>query len=420
MKDTHGAVLYVGKAVNLRTRIASYFQGRDTRYQVAFLMRRVTSLDYIVAANEKEALLLEYTLIQKFKPKYNIFWKDDKSFVQVRLTAQHPFPGIYTTRKVIKDGARYFGPYVSAMACYETVETIVNQCRLRTCTDREFSNRARPCIQYQIHRCTAPCVGKVSEVAYASQVRQATLLLEGKASVVKKELARDMAAASREMRYEDAAALRDRMQAIAETLKSHRMVQVNRLEKEWVTALMAGHGEDAEKLDHALRALEHLLQLPQYPFQIECIDISNWDGEQAVGAIVVFQEGKPSKSEYRHYNIQGPHQPNDYAMMYETLSRRYAKHPVPQLLLVDGGKGQLQVAVKVMQDLRLAPFPVAAIAKGRGKGPDRIFIPNRKNPLPLKSGNPSLLLLQRIRDAAHRFGNSFVRHKMRRVRVTKS
>lgn len=420
MKDAQGAVLYIGKAINLRERIANYFQGKDTRYQVAFLMRRVVSLDYIVAASEKEALFLEYTLIQKYKPKYNIFWKDDKSFVQVRLTVQHSFPGIYTTRNAVKDGARYFGPYVSAMACYETVETIVNHCRLRTCTDREFANRARPCIQYQIGRCTAPCVGKVSEADYATQVRQATLLLEGNASVVKKELKRAMTVASQEMRYEDAAGLRDRMHAIAETLDSHRKVQVTRLEADWVTALMASHGEDEDQLGHTLQALERALHLPQYPYQIECIDISNWDGEQAVGAIVVFQEGKPAKSEYRHYNIQGPHQPNDYAMMYETLSRRYAKHAVPQLLLVDGGKGQLQVALKVIQDLRLTPFPVAAIAKGRGKGPDRIFLPNRKNPLPLKSGSASLLLLMNIRDAAHRFGNSFVRHKMRKARVVRS
>lgn len=417
MKDAHGAVLYVGKANNLRVRIANYFQGKDTRYQVAFLMRRVVSLDYSVAGSEKEALFLEYTLIQKYKPRYNIFWKDDKSFVQVRLTEQHPFPGIYTTRKAVKDGARYFGPFVSAMACYETVETIVNHCRLRTCTDREFANRARPCIQYQIGRCTAPCVGKVSEADYAAQLRQATLLLEGKAGVVKKELKRAMAVASQEMRYEDAAGLRDRMNAIAETLESHRKVQVSRLEEDWVRAFMAGHGEDEDRQGHALQALERALHLSQYPYQIECIDISNWDGEQAVGAIVVFQDGKPAKSDYRHYNIQGPHQPNDYAMMYETLSRRYAKHPVPQLLLVDGGKGQLQVALKVIDDLRLPVFPVAAIAKGRGKGPDRIFIPKRKNPLPLKAGNASLLLLQRIRDAAHHFGNSFVRHKMRRARV---
>lgn len=417
MKDAQGAVLYVGKANNLRVRIANYFQGKDTRYQVAFLMRRVVSLDYIVAASEKEALFLEYTLIQKYKPKYNIFWKDDKSFVQVRLTAQHPFSGIYTTRKVVKDGARYFGPYVSAMACYETVETIVNHCRLRTCTDREFANRARPCIQYQIGRCTAPCVGKVSEADYVAQVRQAVLLLEGKVGVVKKELKRAMTVASQEMRYEDAAGLRDRMHAIAETLESHRKVQVSRLEADWVTALTASHGEDEDRLGHTLQALERALHLPRYPYQIECIDISNWDGEQAVGAIVVFQEGKPAKSEYRHYNIQGPHEPNDYAMMYETLSRRYAKHPVPQLLLVDGGKGQLRIALKVIQDLRLDAFPIAAIAKGRGKGPDRIFLPNRKNPLPLKAGHATLLLLMRIRDAAHWFGNSFVRHKMRKARL---
>lgn len=523
MKDAHGAVLYVGKAVNLRDRIAHYFQGHDTRYQVAFLMRRVAALDYIVAGSETEALLLEYTLIQKHKPRYNIFWKDDKSYVRVRLTEQHPFPGIYTTRQMTKDGARYFGPYVSATACRDTVESIVRHCRLRTCTDREFANRSRPCIQYQIGRCTAPCVGKISQTEYASQVRQAVLLLEGRVSDVKSELAHQMQRASGDLRYEDAARLRDRLRAIEETLESQQMVRTKEVDEDWVgwasgkgrsvvsllmvrggrvqdrvvsietqdpstglevverfllqyysgdaklggippviywpfdtphtqalaqvlserrgarvevrhprrgkkreflrlaqanaDSVLATRGDDADRLDHTLTATEHALHLPQYPYQIECIDISNWDGEQAVGAVVVFQEGKPAKSEYRHYNIQGPHQPNDYAMMYETLSRRYAKHPVPQLLLVDGGKGQLQVATRVIQDLRLPVFPVAAIAKGRGKGADRIFIPNRKNPLPLKSGNPVLLLLERIRDAAHHFGNSFVRHKMRKARV---
>lgn len=526
MKDAKGIVLYVGKANNLRERISNYFQGHDTRYQVAFLMRRVASLDYIVAGSETEALLLEYTLIQKHKPKYNIFWKDDKSFVRVRLTTQHPFPGISTTRQVTKDGARYFGPYVSATACRDTVESIVRHCRLRTCTDREFANRSRPCIQYQIGRCTAPCVGKISKTEYAAQVHQAVLLLEGRVSDVKSELTQQMQLASEEMRYEDAAHLRDRLRAIAETLESQQMVQTKEVDEDWVgwasgkgrsvvsllmvrggrvqdhvvsietqdpsaapevverfllqyytgdtilngippviywpfdtphtpavaqllterrggrvvirhpqrgkkreflklaqanaDSVLATRGSDADRLDHTLMAMERALHLPQYPYQIECIDISNWDGEQAVGALVVFQEGKPAKTEYRHYNIRGPHEPNDYAMMYETLSRRYAKEPVPQLLLVDGGKGQLQVAMRVIQDLRLAAFPVAAIAKGRGKGPDRIFLPNRKNPLSLKSGNPVLLLLERIRDAAHHFGISFVRHKMRKARVKAS
>lgn len=520
MKDAKGAVLYVGKANNLRERIANYFQGHDTRYQVAFLMRRVVSLDYIVAGSETEALLLEYTLIQKHKPKYNIFWKDDKSFVRVRLTAQHPYPGISTTRQVVKDGARYFGPYVSATACRDTVESIVRHCRLRSCTDREFANRSRPCIQYQIGRCTAPCVGKISKPDYAAQVRQAVLLLEGRVSDVKLELTQQMQQASEELRYEEAAQLRDRLRAIAETLESQQMVRTQEVDEDWIgwasgkgrsvvsllmvrggrvqdhvvsietqdpsaetevverfllqyyqapvlpppviywpfdethsdalaqllserrggrveichpkrgkkreflklaqanaDSILATRGSVADRLDHTLLAMERALHLPQYPYQIECIDISNWDGEQAVGAVVVFQEGKPAKAEYRHYNIRGPHEPNDYAMMYETLSRRYAKEPVPQLLLVDGGKGQLQVAMRVIQDLRLAEFPVAAIAKGRGKGPDRIFLPNRKNPLSLKSGNPVLLLLERIRDAAHHFGNSFVRHKMRKARV---
>jgi excinuclease ABC subunit C len=522
MKDAQGAVLYVGKAINLRERISNYVQGQDSRYQVVFLMRRVASLEYIVAGSEKEALLLEYTLIQKHKPKYNIFWKDDKSYVRVRVTTQHAYPGIYVTRQVEKDRARYFGPYVSASACRETVETIVRHCRLRTCTDREFANRSRPCIQYQIGRCTAPCVGKVAPDAYARQVQQAVALLEGRASEVKDELHREMHAASAAMCYEEAALLRDRMRAIEETIESQQMVRSESVDEDWVgwashkgkavvsvlmvregrvqdrvisietqdpdgasevverfllqyyqaplapppviywpfavqpspsveqllserrgskvtihhprrgqkreflklaqanaDSILASRGADGERLDHTLRALERALHLPQYPYQIECIDISNWDGEQAVGAIVVFQEGKPAKSEYRHYNIRGPHQPNDYAMMYETLTRRYAKHPVPQLLLVDGGKGQLQIALKVIQDLRLALFPVAAIAKGRGKGPDKIFLPNRKNPLPLKAGNPVLLLLERVRDAAHHFGNSFVRHKMRKHRVQK-
>lgn len=523
MKDAQGAVLYVGKANNLRVRIANYFQGQDSRYQVAFLMRRVVSLEHIVASSEKEALLLEYTLIQKYKPKYNIFWKDDKSYVRVRLTTQHPYPGIYTTRYVAKDGARYFGPYVSAVACYDTVETIVRHCQLRTCTDREFANRSRPCIQYQIKRCTAPCVGKISESAYASQVRQATLLLEGRTNEVKDELQSEMHAASNETRYEDAAALRDRLRAIAETIESQQMVRTEDVDEDWVgwatgkgrsvvslmmvrggqvqervvsietkdpddaaevverfllqyyqppvlpppmiywpfenapvqaleqvlserrgnkvvihyprrgkareflklaqvnaDSVLSSRGNDEDRLNNILQAVERALHLPQYPYQIECIDISNWDGEQAVGAIVVFQEGKPAKSDYRHYNIQGPHQPNDYAMMYETLARRYTNHPVPHLLLVDGGKGQLQVAMKVIEDLRLNPFPVAAIAKGRGKGPDRIFLPNRKNPLPLKAGAPALLLLERVRDAAHQLGNSFVRRKMRKARTPTS
>lgn len=524
MRDAKGVVLYVGKAKNLHDRIANYFnKSQDTRYQVAFLMRRVTQLEFIVAATEKEALLLEYTLIQKYKPKYNIFWKDDKSFVRIRMNLQHDFPGIYTTRQVSKDGARYFGPYTSSKACRDTVDTIIKQCRLRSCTDREFANRSRPCIQYQIGRCTAPCVGYVSAEAYAQQVQQAVLLLEGRASEVKTQLSVAMTQAAADMCYEEAAQLRDRIRAIDETLESQQMIRADEVDEDWLgwaahegrsvvsllmvrsgkvqdriialdtidpdepeaiaekflfqyyqppqlpppkiywpftreasaellaflserratpvriispkqsqhrnrlklaqanaDSVLASSGETAQRMDLRLKALQQALQLPEYPQRIECVDISNWQGEQAVGAVVVFEAGKPAKSEYRHYNIQGPHEPNDYYMMYETLMRRYAKYPVPQLLVVDGGKGQLQVALRVVADLRLSEFPIAAIAKGRGKGPDRIFLPNRKNALALKAGSPVLLLLENIRDAAHHFGVSFVRHKMRKARVKPS
>lgn len=519
MTDARGVVLYVGKALNLRARVRSYFRkDADTRYQIRFLLRALHDIDIVVTDTEKEALLLERTLIRKHQPRYNIFFRDDKNYVSVRVTMQHPFPGVYRTRKVRKDKARYFGPYTSGAACRETIDLVTRYFRLRTCTDTDFANRARPCIQYQIGRCTAPCVGLVTREAYQSQVDAALLLLHGKKNELTEHLTTHMHQASAQERFEEAARLRDLLGDIATTVEPQKMIRqgeapvdcdylgwaaegtrggvvmlqvrggkvvgqqgaVVRLGADEPSAFIESfatqyyqpprvppsvlclpcdpasvgaladflserrgapvklvwpqRGAHAkllrlavvnararcraetsaeERWDELCVEAQHALQLPTPPHVVECVDISNWSGTAAVGALVAFAGGEPAKARYRHYRIRGPQQPNDYAMMHEVLTRRLAKRtawPLPDLLLVDGGRGQLGIALRVLQEAGVDNLPCAGIAKPHaGEDTDKIYIPGRKNPVSLRRNHPVLLFLQRVRDEAHRFAVTYQR-----------
>ncbi|MBI4237337.1 MAG: excinuclease ABC subunit UvrC [Deltaproteobacteria bacterium] len=524
MKDTRGVVLYVGKANNLRARVTSYFRAAaQDRPHIPLLLRRVAAIETTVTDTEKEALLLEHTLIRKHRPRYNIIFRDDKSYVSVAVNLRHPFPGIFRTRKVVKDGAAYFGPFPSGLACKETIALVTRFFRLRTCRDHEFANRARPCLQYQIGRCTAPCVGFVAAEVYRAQVARALLLLKGQRNELTAHVEREMRAQASGEHFEEAARLRDLLRDVRTTIESQKVIRHGAADADffgWAEA--AGHGAVAvlerrnghvgerggaavvlggdapasllasyllqyyqpprvppagiylpflpasaaeigqlltERRGHAVRlcvprrgesvklvhlaatnaavlcerrreqvvAGDHLttlvgkaLHLSGVPSVIECVDISNWQGDEAVAALVCFVDGTPAKQRYRHYKIQGPHEPNDYAMMHEVLARRLtgdANPPWPDLLLVDGGKGQLQVAVRVLQELGAATLSLAAIAKPReGEPCDKIYLPGRKNPLPLRAGDPVLLLLQRLRDETHRFAITFHRKRFEKVR----
>ena len=531
-RDASGAVLYVGKAKSLRDRVKSYFvAGRDDRPQIRFLLRRTADIDFIVTDTEKEALLLENTLIKEHRPRYNISLRDDKSYVSIRIGEEHGFPGISLTRRIRKDGARYFGPYDSGFAAREAVEAITRYFRVRSCTDTEFANRVRPCLKHDIGRCTAPCVGRVSNENYAAQVAQALMFLEGKSGELLEILKAKMQEASEAQEYEEAARYRDAVSMLSGMLEKQKAVRhgggdrdavgvasVGRQTAVCALAVRAGAlvgkrvhlmadaaGDESELVEEfllaryregtdippvllvgarlegtsavasllserrggkvevkrpmrgemrnlvelaATNAREALLlrkKLPELsdtlenlgrrlglrgaPDLIECVDISNLSGREAVGSVVVFAGGEPDKSRYRIYNIRTLDTPDDYGMMTEVLSRRYSAEggagarararqdrTLPDLLLVDGGKGQLAVARKVVEEMGL-PIPVAAIAKGEKKGrADQIFVPGRKNPLKLKRGSKELLLLMRVRDEAHRFGIGA--HRRRRIRKT--
>jgi excinuclease ABC subunit C len=527
-KDAGAAVLYVGKAVRLRDRVRSYFTGKDERPQIRFLLKRTADIDCIVTDTEREALLLENTLIKQYRPRYNIDLRDDKSYVSIRVGVEHGSPGIALTRRIKQDGAAYFGPYDSAVAAREAVDQITRYFRIRTCSDREFMNRVRPCLKFDIGRCTGPCVGRISPEEYAAQVDEALLFLSGKSVELMHILERRMAEASEEQRFEDAARLRDALQmlrgimqqqavvrhkggdhdaiAIARTGKHSAICilsvrggaligqhcftfgQTCEDERRVIEEFLVGHyastskippriyvqhkpeglravaeilserrcgkvgisvplkGEMARLVELArtnaietlaikesqrdeadiLARLGSVLKVPGSLETIECLDISNLSGREAVGSLVAFAGGKPDKDRYRIYNIRTIDTPDDYAMMREVILRRFKGdvgmrgaeryRPAPDLLLVDGGKGQLAIVHRALKECGVS-LSIASIAKGEKKGrADQIFIPGRKNPLNLKRGSRELLLLMRIRDEAHRFG--IAAHRKRRGKTS--
>ena len=224
MRDKAGKVIYVGKAKDLRGRVRAYFNSSDERSQVEFLVRRVDDIDVLVTSNDKEALILENNLIKQYKPRYNIRLKDDKSYLSIKVTTPHPWPRILATRKIVKDGSRYFGPFSSAVAARETIDIIEKHFLLRNCTDHNFRNRSRPCLQYQIKRCMAPCVLEVQPEIYREQVRQAMLFIDGKQQQLLDELRQRMQERSAALEFEAAARIRDQIQAVEKTLEKQRMV----------------------------------------------------------------------------------------------------------------------------------------------------------------------------------------------------
>lgn len=517
MKNTQGKVVYIGKARNLRARVSDYFgRGRDTRYQIDALMKNTADIEYILTATEKEALLLEYNLIQEHKPRYNVSFKDSKRYVNIKLGTRHKYPGIYVTRLTPQDGSNYFGPYTSAASCRETVDLITKCFKIRNCGDRFFANRSRPCIQYEIGKCTAPCVGYTTEDDYKNQVRAATMFLKGDVSGLIKNLERDMERASEQTRYEDAAHLRDVIKSIKLTIEPQAISGFGAGDKDYIGTYKEGEravftvlklrggkikgwgsvdlkdkmgdagplweqfllqcyrkaekipaeihidyesgslktvqdllsdrkgsdvrlktskrGADAKRIAMARanakeifkqrhsranwqpisRTLMGKFGLTQPPSSIECVDISNISGKYAVGSMVTFTDGKPAKEGYRRFKIRTKEGPDDYGMMREVLKRRYVvagNHP--DLLLIDGGKGQLMIAKKVLEELGLN-IPAAAIAKGKDRRQDQIFLPGRKNPVKFKKGDAVYLFLQRVRDEAHRFGITYYRKRHRK------
>jgi excinuclease ABC subunit C len=525
MKDAAGRILYVGKAKNLKRRLASYFlKTGASDIKTRTLLQRVIDFDTIVTGSEKEALLLESNLIKRHRPRYNVILKDDKRYPVLRIDLNHPYPNLSIVRKIGKDGAAYFGPFASALAVRETLKFINKHFRLRKCKNREFSQRTRPCLHYQMDACYGPCCLDVDPSFYRKIVDEVILFLKGRTPELIRKIRHEMETAVQKLAFEEAAQLRDRMQAMEMTLEKQRAVTKDLRDRDVITvaagdqlvmvnvlSIRAGYlqgsrnfritetlADQAELLSTFIRQLyppgaqcpheiltpvvpadaplledwfqsEHAqsvklfhpqrgqkkqllemgrqnaekalrermadqrqrqtllesvgkrLRLIKTPRRIECFDNSNLFGQSPVAGMVVFEDGRPCRSQYRKFAIRTVGKPDDYAAMEEILQRRFSRHPewpFPDILLLDGGKGQLNIAVDVIHRLGIeGRFALAAIAKkevDRGELQDKIYIPNRANPVSFANDEAALLFLQRIRDEAHRFAISFHRQKRKK------
>ncbi|MBI4355182.1 MAG: excinuclease ABC subunit UvrC [Candidatus Omnitrophica bacterium] len=389
-KDAGGSVLYVGKALSLKKRVASYFHSsRGFSPRMAKLVQQVRSLETVRCVSEAEALIYENSLIKEHQPKYNVTFRDDKTYPMLKITHE-PYPRLMVTRKKQEDGAGYYGPFVEAGLMHQAVKMMRKIFPLRTC--QTFPKR--PCLEYYIGQCLAPCAGYIDEAKYNELVREQRLFLDGQRAQLLKALGEKMRSAAQEQAFEEAARVRDQIYALSSILLPKRRVIVT----------------------DALEALKELLRLPTVPSRIEAFDISNIHGKEAVGSMVTFVDGKPFKDHYRKFKIQTVVGIDDYRMMREVIHRRYAgslatELPLPHLILIDGGKGHLSSAVEELQELKLDHLAVMGIAKEY----EHLFLRGRPNPLILPPSSPILHLLQRLRDEAHRFAITYHRQLHRKT-----
>lgn len=388
--DAQGQLLYVGKAISLKKRVASYFRrGEGLSPRIAKMVRAVSDLQIVPTLSEAEALLLEARLIKEKKPRYNVAFRDDKTYPMLKITNE-AFPRLLPVRRKLNDGAHYFGPYTDAGLMHQALQFFKKVFPLRSC--RQFPET--PCLEYHLGQCLAPCARFITQAQYKHIVDDLKAFLEGKRDRLLKELSARMDRASRDRRYEEAARLRDQIQAL--------------------TSVIA-----AKEKSHAAGALEQLqaaLKLRALPRRIEGFDISNIFGKDAAGSMVAFLDGKPHKSHYRRFTIKTVVGIDDFRMMAEVIRRRYggslsSSLPLPDLILVDGGKGQLGAAHSQLEALGLN-IPVIGLAKRL----EHIFLPRQPDPVALLPTSPVLHLMQHIRDEAHRFAITFHRKK-RQIRL---
>lgn len=512
MKDAQGRIIYVGKAVNLKNRVRSYFQSsRNHSPKVQALVARIVDLEYIVTASEIEALIFECNLIKKHHPKYNISLRDDKTYPYIKVTNEE-YPRVFTTRKVLKDGARYFGPYTSAGAVHETLRLLKKLFPLRSCRNLDA---VRPCLEHHIKRCLAPCSGQVDAADYGEMIKAVCLFLEGRSDAVAQNLRQRMEDAAEQLQFEMAAKLRDQLAAIEKITEKQNMVtgsgdqdaiglarsalgacvqvffirsgkMVGRdhfllsgaedetdeamlaafikqyynqatfipreillpmplveqpLLADWLSSskgsrvtvetpkrgtkkdivnMAIGNAtlvleEQAAKLqsrneqtEGAVSELGRYLDLPKRPERMECFDISHIQGSETVASMVVFEGGMPKKEDYRRYKLKTVEgKPDDFRSMQEVVGRRYreAAEPLPDLIIIDGGKGQLSSALEIIRGVGLAEIPVIGLAKEF----EHIFREGNSEPLILPRHSQALYLIQRIRDEAHRFAITYHR-----------
>lgn len=533
MKDAAGQVIYVGKAVNLRNRVRSYFHVSNGQTpKIRRLVDHIADFEFIVTGSELEALILECNLIKKYRPRYNVRLKDDKRYPYIKISLQEAFPRIYTVRHMQDDGARYFGPYTSSKAVEQTLELLRKLFPYLTCKREITGKDQRACLYYHIGRCAGPCIGAISQADYRALIEQIILFLEGKQERIIQNLQQEMQKAAEALAFERAAVLRDQVQALQKVIERQKVVSATRSDEDVIAfvredgqacvqiffirggkligreyfILTGTQGEDdleimtsfvkqfydeaayipptilvqhgieeeqvieewlrqkrgtrvairvprrgkgrelvqmaaenaAETLAHlraqwaadqarqvtALDELQKYLHLAQAPTRIECYDISNIQGTSATGSMVVFVKGVPRKSEYRRFRIKTVSGADDYAMLQEVLRRRFkrAKNLVmeqkpaseeeqggwgvmPDLVIVDGGKGQLHAALEVMNEMGVAHILAIGLAKQR----EEVFLPGQSDPVLLPRDSEALYLLQRVRDEAHRFAIGYHR-----------
>jgi excinuclease ABC subunit C len=518
-KDSEGKVIYVGKAANLRSRVRSYF-GAPSRAssKVQQLVSQIGDFEFVVTNSEQEALILEANMIKKHNPQYNVRLKDSKSFPYLKIDVNNDWPIVCITRRVEKDGARYFGPFANAGSVRKTLRLIKKIFPFRSCDKYIDGTDKRPCLDYYIHRCLGPCVGAVEKQEYRDVINQVMLFLEGREEVVLRELKTKMQTAAAHLQFEKAALLRDQIEAIEDVIEGQKIAATLRGEKdviglaqnedqayvelfsirnnklvgqdhfvmegtrgespeqiltsfvkqyyasasyiprlillqhvveepvvlsEWFERQRRGSVEfqvpqrgakkklvdtaaenaarglelaqakemKTEVITSGLRELKQRLHLPRMPRRIECYDVSNIQGALAVGSMVVLEKGWPRPAHYRRFRIKTVASTDDYAMIEETLKRRFKRGlggegtwaVVPDLVLIDGGRGQLNAAVGVRHELELDSIPMASLAKQN----EEVFIPGDPQPLHLAKDSPALHILQRARDEAHRFAISY-------------
>jgi len=542
MHDVDGDVIYIGKTVDLRNRVRSYFHtSAQAHPKTRALVGEVADLEFIVTDTELEALILEANLIKKHRPRYNVRFKDDKRYPYIKVGLGDPYPKVTITRRIEHDGSRYFGPYTSSGAVHETLDLLRKSFPYLTCNREITGEDERPCLYYEIRRCLGPCIGAVSQSEYRAMIQGLIHFLEGRGEEVIEDLQERMASAAEDWDYEHAASLRDQLRSVQSVVRKQKVVSMAGADQdviafareeddacvqvffirggkllgreyfvlegtreeddrqvmaaflkqfyeeaayvppevllpsqidealiierwlrqkrgervtlrvphwgkkrelvqmaaenaaETLAALRVQWQADAHKQEEALAELEEALDLPRTPARIECYDISTTQGAETTGSMVVFLQGVPRKSYYRRFTIRGVEGQDDYASMAEVLQRRFRRWEIaqseemlgtrdtkgwaklPDLLLVDGGKGQLTVAQEVLASFDLTEtVALAALAKQH----EELYMPGRKNPVILPRRSQGLFLVQRVRDEAHRFAVSHHRHRRRKVGLT--
>ncbi len=408
MKDTQGCVIYVGKAINLRNRAGSYFtKAAEMDRRTADLVLEIADIDYIEAESEVDALLMEARLIKDIQPRFNALLKDDKTFPYLQITTREDFPRVEFTRQPESSGVKLYGPFTSAGQLRGTIAVLQKIFRFRTCTlDIEANDEKwrwfRPCLLASINQCTAPCNLRISKEDYREDIRRLKIFLDGGKASLMKELEESMLLASREMKFEKAARIRDQIKALNSLslrgdLESHAQPEVFYI--------------DPQK---GLAGLKKVLKLKEIPRRIEGIDIAHLSGNETVASLVQFIDGLPFKPGYKRFKIESVQGVDDFASMREVVTRRFLRltqegESFPDLLLIDGGKGQLSAVMDTFQMLNITPPTTISLAKKE----EEIFVPGESESIQLSRHSYSLRLLQYVRDEAHRFAQHY-HHLLRR------